>query len=305
MWSNTNVEEGAIAYQADKLSTATNPDVAESLAISFLLDHYSFPVVLPNNFPPLNNCEGLSSTLTQNKSTAISSPPSSSPNIAPAVINPSPTNPAQPSCRDYAPPESTDANINRDCLKRFREESVLYYSVLPHYFRNVDWMNRKIVQDVHWLLGNCNPEELDLTVALELLGMEFPDTMVRRLAVQRLESLSNDDVLKYLLQLVQVCTVITKECKDTTLISGMFPNTQGCSVMSLNAVTLKSFGNISSLSRRLLIARCQVPYLCLFTQGVNRYRRIPVTSSVNSKYNLKPFLLQCNHGKHPETNPNA
>lgn len=68
-----------------------------------------------------------------------------------------------------------------------------------------------MVQDVHWLLGNCNPEELDVTVALELLGMDFPDMMVRRLAVQRLESLSNDDVLRYLLQLVQVCTVITKE----------------------------------------------------------------------------------------------
>lgn len=82
---------------------------------------------------------------------------------------------------------------------------MLYYSLLPHYFRNVDWMNRKMVQDVHWLLGNCNPEEIDLTGALELLSMDFPDLMVRRLAVQRLESLSNDEVLKYLLQLVQVC----------------------------------------------------------------------------------------------------
>lgn len=84
-------------------------------------------------------------------------------------------------------------------------------------------MNHKIVQDVHWLLGNCNPEELDITVALELLGMDFPDMMVRRLAVQRLESLSNDDVLKYLLQLVQVCTIITKESWNTLLPPAGFP----------------------------------------------------------------------------------
>lgn len=38
-----------------------------------------------------------------------------------------------------------------------------------------------MVQDVHWLLGNCNPKELDLTVALDLLRMDFPDMMVRRL----------------------------------------------------------------------------------------------------------------------------
>lgn len=118
---------------------------------------------------------------------------------------------------------------------------MLYYSVLPHYLRNIDWMNHKMVQNVHWLLENCNPEELDLTVALELLSLDFPDMLVRRLAVQRLESLSNDDVLKYLLQLVQVCTVITKEW-STTLISCWFSNKQGWSVMSLTGVTLQSAG---------------------------------------------------------------
>ncbi len=68
-------------------------------------------------------------------------------------------------------------------------------------------MNRRAVEDVHWLLGNWDPGELDLTLALELLSMDFADMTVRRLAVQRLESLSNDDVLKYLLQLVQVCVL--------------------------------------------------------------------------------------------------
>ena len=42
-------------------------------------------------------------------------------------------------------------------------------------------------------------------VALELLSFDSIDESVRRLVVQRLESLSNDEVLLYLLQLVQVC----------------------------------------------------------------------------------------------------
>lgn len=66
-----------------------------------------------------------------------------------------------------------------------------------------------MVEDVHWLLGNWDPGEVDITVALELLSMDFADVTVRRIAVQRLESLSNDDVLKYLLQLVQVGVCIS------------------------------------------------------------------------------------------------
>uniref|UniRef100_A0A8C6TB16 Si:rp71-17i16.5 n=1 Tax=Neogobius melanostomus TaxID=47308 RepID=A0A8C6TB16_9GOBI len=65
-------------------------------------------------------------------------------------------------------------------------------------------MDRQTVEDVHWLLENWGaPESLDLAVALELLSLDFIDHKVRRLAVRRLDCLSNDEVLKYLLQLVQ------------------------------------------------------------------------------------------------------
>lgn len=201
MWSYPNGEEGAITYQADKLSAATNPDVAHSVAISFLLDCYSFPVALPNSLPTSGSCEGPSSALTQSGSPTISSPRS------PAVNKPAHVSPGQ------AAPEPGSRDTNSECFRRLREESVLYHSALPRYFRNVNWMNHKVVQNVHWLVGNCYPEELDLTVALELLSLDFPDMMVRRLAVQRLESLSNEDVLKYLLQLVQVCTLLTNTAR--------------------------------------------------------------------------------------------
>ncbi|XP_026010722.1 phosphatidylinositol 4,5-bisphosphate 3-kinase catalytic subunit gamma isoform isoform X2 [Astatotilapia calliptera] len=160
MWSHPGLDDEAITYQADKLSTATNPDIADSMAISFLLDRYSFPVVVPNT-----------------------------------VTNSECSNSREP------------INTKKPCLRRFREESVRYASSLPQYLRNVDWMNRNSVEDVHWLLGYWQPGELDVTVALELLSMDFADEFIRRLAVKRLESLSNDDVLKYLLQLVQILKV--------------------------------------------------------------------------------------------------
>uniref|UniRef100_A0A667ZI28 phosphatidylinositol 3-kinase n=1 Tax=Myripristis murdjan TaxID=586833 RepID=A0A667ZI28_9TELE len=171
MWPCLEQEEEAFIYQADKLSSATNPDIADSMAISFLLDRYSFPVVLPNSLTPFEASPSL-----QNIS---SSPVSSSPVL----------------------------NTDRVHLQRFREQSVRYASNLPHFLRNVDWMNRDVVEEVHWLLSHWDPGELDLSVALELLSVDFADETVRRLAVQRLESLSNDEVLKYLLQLVQTLKV--------------------------------------------------------------------------------------------------
>uniref|UniRef100_A0A8D3E6F0 phosphatidylinositol 3-kinase n=1 Tax=Scophthalmus maximus TaxID=52904 RepID=A0A8D3E6F0_SCOMX len=182
MWTYPDQEEEAITYQADKLSSATNPDVTDSMAISFLLDRYSFPVVLPNSLNTPESYGSPTSSLSPTKSTAFSHESSSS----------------------HFSPSSTPStsSTNTPCLKRFREESVRYASNLPHYLRNVDWMKRRVVKDIHWLLENWDPGDLDVTVALELLSMDFADERVRGLAVQRLESLSNDDVLKYLLQLV-------------------------------------------------------------------------------------------------------
>ena len=211
MWSYPDLEEEAITHQAEKLSCATNPDIANSMAISFLLDRYSFPVVLPNSFSHTECSDGPTSSLSPTKSTAPSHAPSSS------LPSPSSTLYSTDSASLHVKPPmapttgtvtlrspSPVTSTNRACLKRFREESIRYASNLPTYLRTVDWLNRKVVEDVHWLLGNWDPAELDVTVALELLSMDFADEMVRRLAVQRLESLSNDDVLSYLLQLVQV-----------------------------------------------------------------------------------------------------
>lgn len=158
MWPFPEVDEEAFTYKADKLSTATNPDVVKSMAITFMLDRYSFPVVLPNG-----------GTFSPGSGT---SPVTDSPETGK--------------------------------LRWVKEESVHYASNLPQFLLKVDWMQPGAVQDVHWLLSHWEPEDIELSVALELLNVDYADMKVRRLAVERLEMLSNEDVLKYLLQLVQV-----------------------------------------------------------------------------------------------------
>ncbi|XP_051805678.1 phosphatidylinositol 4,5-bisphosphate 3-kinase catalytic subunit gamma isoform [Acanthochromis polyacanthus] len=196
MWSYPDVDDEAITYQADKLSSATNPDITDSMAISFFLDRYSFPVVLPNTFSPSKELGSPSSGHPSTKSAASSQ-----------VSTLTSTDSSSLTLTDTLTPKSPSPAMDKDCLRRFRKESIHYASNLPQYLRNIDWINRKVVEDVHWLLGNWDPKELDVTLALELLSMDFADETVRRLAVQRLESLSNDDVLKYLLQLVQTLKV--------------------------------------------------------------------------------------------------
>uniref|UniRef100_A0A8C4YTB1 phosphatidylinositol 3-kinase n=1 Tax=Gadus morhua TaxID=8049 RepID=A0A8C4YTB1_GADMO len=180
MWPYLGQEGEVVTYQADRLSSATNPDVTHCMAISLLLDRYSFPVVLPNG---------------------ATSPESRWP---PAEARPPP---ASPLCGTVSPvfrPGSAD----KAHLKRFgKEQSVHYTANLPTFLRSVDWLKRNVVEDVHWLLEHLEPEELDLSVALELLSFDSIDESVRRLVVQRLESLSNDEVLMYLLQLVQTLKV--------------------------------------------------------------------------------------------------
>ncbi|CAB1329654.1 unnamed protein product [Coregonus sp. 'balchen'] len=191
MWAYPELEEEAFTYKADKLSSATNPHVAESMAITFLLDRYSFPVVFPHSTTSPGSCSSPGQCL-----------PSSSPDSSLSDKSLS-TTASELFARSSSSPVTTD----RARLRRFREESVQYASNLPQFLRSVNWLRPSSVQDVHWLLSHCEPLDLDVSVALELLSVDFADERVRKLAVQRLESLSNDEILKYLLQLVQTLKV--------------------------------------------------------------------------------------------------
>lgn len=201
MWTFPYHKNEGKAYEADKLSTATNPDITNSMAISFLLDRYNFAVILPGGSSEQKSSGG----------------PVSGLNRPPSVL-PSPSTGRLSKTESVSIPDSRSPVENRDCLEKFRENITSYSMNLPQYLRSVRWSNRRAVDDIHWLLGNCTPADLNLTVALELLSIDFPDLTVRKLAVQRLENLSNDDVLKYLLQLVQVCSSLSgkNECHRVT-----------------------------------------------------------------------------------------
>uniref|UniRef100_A0A673LHX7 Phosphatidylinositol 4,5-bisphosphate 3-kinase catalytic subunit gamma isoform-like n=1 Tax=Sinocyclocheilus rhinocerous TaxID=307959 RepID=A0A673LHX7_9TELE len=183
-----------------------------------MLDRYSFPVVLPHaksssgsGTSPISD----SSTLDLTGESRLSSPSNEV----------SPTTPF----------------TRTDCLRRFKEESVHYASNLPQFLRTIDWMMPTAVQDVHWLLSHWGPEDIELAVALELLSVDFADLKVRRLAVQRLEILSNDEVLKYLLQLVQV--------KNYTSVLA-------CTVMLVLELTSKWIGHFFFWYLRSEVAGC-------------------------------------------------
>uniref|UniRef100_A0A3Q2D4W3 Phosphatidylinositol 4,5-bisphosphate 3-kinase catalytic subunit gamma isoform-like n=1 Tax=Cyprinodon variegatus TaxID=28743 RepID=A0A3Q2D4W3_CYPVA len=147
-------------------------------------------------------------------------------------------------------------NTKGDHLRRFREESVQYASNLPHFLRDINWLDRKMVEDVHWLLGLWDPGELDVHVALELLSTDFPDEIVRKLAVRRLEALPNDDVLKYLLQLVQ--TLKVEPYHDSFLARYLIQRALRVSHTSV-AETLPSFQlQINKLFPLMQLDRCKV-----------------------------------------------
>uniref|UniRef100_A0A3Q2GLF0 Phosphatidylinositol 4,5-bisphosphate 3-kinase catalytic subunit gamma isoform-like n=1 Tax=Cyprinodon variegatus TaxID=28743 RepID=A0A3Q2GLF0_CYPVA len=210
----------------------------------FLLDRYSFPVVLPNTFRHSNSSASPTSGLFPDKSTASTS-----------SLSPQGKFPLEKDSVTRRSP-SPVFNTKGDHLRRFREESVQYASNLPHFLRDINWLDRKMVEDVHWLLGLWDPGELDVHVALELLSTDFPDEIVRKLAVRRLEALPNDDVLKYLLQLVQ--TLKVEPYHDSFLARYLIQRALRVSHTSV-AETLPSFQlQINKLFPLMQLDRCKV-----------------------------------------------
>ncbi|XP_064154224.1 phosphatidylinositol 4,5-bisphosphate 3-kinase catalytic subunit gamma isoform isoform X3 [Anguilla rostrata] len=172
MWAFPEEEASSLlTYEADKLSSAANPDQVNSMAITFLLDRYSYPIVLPNSTSSHGPCSSTTASDGDEAGDATTSPLSMLGDAA--------------------------------SLKKLKTQSVHYSAHLPQYLRKVNLLKPLAVQDIHWLLRNWDPKDLDVPTALELLSVDFADEQVRKLAVQKLETLSNDDILRYLLQLVQ------------------------------------------------------------------------------------------------------
>lgn len=72
---------------------------------------------------------------------------------------------------------------------------------LVKFLKCVNWDSQFEVKQASELLKEWEP--MDVDDALELLSIEFKHPIVRKYAVGRLQTAPSDDILMYLLQLVQ------------------------------------------------------------------------------------------------------
>ena len=88
----------------------------------------------------------------------------------------------------------------------------------------------------------CVVSALDVGLAMQLLDCHFSDAQVRSIAVRKLETLEDDDVLRYLLQLVQVCTLSLKQLNKIILgHTRYWVNNIICWIFFFNLKTFSSF----------------------------------------------------------------
>uniref|UniRef100_A0A665UKR0 Uncharacterized protein n=1 Tax=Echeneis naucrates TaxID=173247 RepID=A0A665UKR0_ECHNA len=171
-------EESSSSINADKLTSATNPDKASSMAIAILLDKYCYPVVLP-------------------KSRDVSRDvPREMPNHLKkqfaAIVATDPLHPLSPE--------------DKELLWHFRQECMRDPRAYPKLLSSVRWGKQEDVLTTHHLLERSSAWDssgLDVGLAMQMLDCHYSDAQVRSMAVRKLETLEDDDVLRYLLQLVQ------------------------------------------------------------------------------------------------------
>nr|XP_019600950.1 PREDICTED: phosphatidylinositol 4,5-bisphosphate 3-kinase catalytic subunit gamma isoform isoform X2 [Rhinolophus sinicus]XP_019600951.1 PREDICTED: phosphatidylinositol 4,5-bisphosphate 3-kinase catalytic subunit gamma isoform isoform X2 [Rhinolophus sinicus]XP_019600952.1 PREDICTED: phosphatidylinositol 4,5-bisphosphate 3-kinase catalytic subunit gamma isoform isoform X2 [Rhinolophus sinicus] len=182
MWQISGKGEDQGSFSADKLTSATNPDKENSMSISILLDNYCHPIALPKH-RPTPDPEG---------DRVRAEMPNQLRKQLEAIIATDPLNPLTAE--------------DKELLWHFRYESLKHPKAYPKLFSSVKWGKQEIVAKTYQLLAKrevWDQSALDVGLTMQLLDCNFSDENVRAIAVQKLESLEDDDVLHYLLQLVQ------------------------------------------------------------------------------------------------------
>ncbi|XP_077401425.1 phosphatidylinositol 4,5-bisphosphate 3-kinase catalytic subunit gamma isoform [Vanacampus margaritifer] len=193
MWKmpEKSEESSSSSINADKLTSATNPDKASSMAIAILLDKYCYPVVLPK-----------SRDLSRDGASAAEDPegcergqremPNHLKKQFGAIVATDPLHPLSPE--------------DKELLWHFRHECMRDPRAYPKLLSSVRWGKQEDALATHRLLERCTAWDssvLDVGLAMQLLDCHYSDAQVRSIAVRKLETLEDDDVLRYLLQLVQ------------------------------------------------------------------------------------------------------
>ncbi|XP_068162690.1 phosphatidylinositol 4,5-bisphosphate 3-kinase catalytic subunit gamma isoform isoform X2 [Antennarius striatus] len=182
-------EESSSSINADKLTSATNPDKASSMAIAILLDKYCYPVVLPKSRNVGRDgagCENRGGERGQREMANHLKKQFA------AIVNTDPLHPLSPE--------------DKELLWHFRYECMRDPRAYPKLLGSVRWGKQEDVLETHRLLehsGAWDKSSVDVGLAMQLLDCHYSDAQVRSMAVRKLETLEDDDVLRYLLQLVQ------------------------------------------------------------------------------------------------------
>ncbi|CAL8242415.1 unnamed protein product [Merluccius merluccius] len=187
-------EESSSSVNADKLTSATNPDKASSMAVVVSLDKYCYPVVLPKSgggSGALRDSVGEDGREVGGERAQREMPNHLKKQFE-AILAKDPLHPLSPE--------------DKELLWHFRHECIRHPRAYPKLLASVCWGRQEDVQAAHSMLERSSAWDssgLDVGLALQLLDCHYSDARVRSLAVRKLETLGDDDVLRYLLQLVQ------------------------------------------------------------------------------------------------------
>uniref|UniRef100_A0A3Q0T472 Phosphatidylinositol 4,5-bisphosphate 3-kinase catalytic subunit gamma isoform n=1 Tax=Amphilophus citrinellus TaxID=61819 RepID=A0A3Q0T472_AMPCI len=184
-------EESSSSINADKLTSATNPDKASSMAIAILLDKYCYPVVLPKS-RDVGRDWGVGGEEAEGGERGQREMPNHLKKQFEAIVGTDPLHPLSPE--------------DKELLWHFRHECMRDPRAYPKLLGSVRWGKQEDVLATHRLLERSSAWDtsgLDVGLAMQLLDCHYSDSQVRSMAVRKLETLEDDDVLRYLLQLVQ------------------------------------------------------------------------------------------------------
>ncbi|XP_071401163.1 phosphatidylinositol 4,5-bisphosphate 3-kinase catalytic subunit gamma isoform [Centroberyx affinis] len=183
-------EENSSSVNADKLTSATNPDKASSMAVAILLDKYCYPVVLPKS-REVGRDPGAAEEAEGGERGQREMPNHLRKQFE-AIVATDPLHPLSPE--------------DKELLWHFRHECMRHPRAYPKLLGSVRWGKQEDVLITHRLLERSSAWDssgLDVGLAMQLLDCHYSDAQVRSMAVRKLETLGDDDVLRYLLQLVQ------------------------------------------------------------------------------------------------------
>ncbi|XP_064211138.1 phosphatidylinositol 4,5-bisphosphate 3-kinase catalytic subunit delta isoform [Tribolium castaneum] len=174
--------------------------------------------------------------------------------------------------------------------------------VLPKLLSSIDWDTREVVSDVAALLKDW--PKLPPEKALELLDYAYPDQRVRSFAVECLDDVSDEDLLLYLLQLVQAIKhEMYLECDLVKFLIKRALNNQ--KIGHYLFWHLKSELQVPSVSVRfglILEAYCRgsqehMPVLLKQLEFLDKLKNsrehVKNKSKEKAKSNLKDYLTEC------------